>query len=116
MEWGEGCSVLKSEGLLRTCGGGGDGGGSYAAGSSLHFFFLRQGFGRLCVALPVLELTSVDEAGLKVRYLPASASRVLGLKVCVTTARLSFYFLKAAYSFSEAEESKHDRSLRSREH
>lgn len=39
MEWGEGCSVLKSEGLLRTCGGGGDGGGSYAAGSSLHFFF-----------------------------------------------------------------------------
>jgi hypothetical protein len=30
---------------------------------------------------------SVDQAGLKLRNPPASASQVLGLKVCVTTAR-----------------------------
>ena len=30
----------------------------------------------------------VDQAGLELRNLPASASQVLGLKVCVTTARL----------------------------
>ena len=40
------------------------------------FFFFETGF--LCVALAVLEL----------RNPPASASRVLGLKVCNTTARL----------------------------
>jgi hypothetical protein len=28
---------------------------------------------------------SVDQAGLKIRDLPASASQVLGLKVCATT-------------------------------
>jgi hypothetical protein len=39
----------------------------------------------LCIALAVLELTHfVDQAGLKLRNLPASASRVLGLKVCAT--------------------------------
>jgi hypothetical protein len=32
---------------------------------------------------------SVDQAGLKLRNSPASASQVLGLKVCATTARLS---------------------------
>ena len=31
---------------------------------------------------------SVDQAGLKLRNLPASASQVLGLKVCATTAWL----------------------------
>jgi hypothetical protein len=30
---------------------------------------------------------SVDQAGLQLRNLPASASQVLGLKVCATTAR-----------------------------
>jgi hypothetical protein len=30
----------------------------------------------------------VDQAGLELRNLPASASQVLGLKVCATTARL----------------------------
>jgi hypothetical protein len=35
---------------------------------------------------------SVDQAGLKLRNLPASASRVLGLKACATTARLLFVF------------------------
>jgi hypothetical protein len=32
---------------------------------------------------------SVDQAGLKLRNLPASASQVLGLKVCATSARSS---------------------------
>jgi hypothetical protein len=32
---------------------------------------------------------SVDQAGLELRNPPASASQVLGLKVCTTTARLS---------------------------
>jgi hypothetical protein len=36
---------------------------------------------------------SVDQAGLKLRDLPASASQVLGLKVCATTARLLFLFV-----------------------
>jgi hypothetical protein len=31
---------------------------------------------------------SVDQAGLELRHLPASASQVLGLKACATTARL----------------------------
>jgi hypothetical protein len=48
----------------------------------LFFFFFEIGF--LCVALAVLELT-VDQAGLELRNLPASASRVLGLKACATT-------------------------------
>jgi hypothetical protein len=34
----------------------------------------------------------VDQAGLELRNLPASASRVLGLKVCAITAQLSFVF------------------------
>jgi hypothetical protein len=32
---------------------------------------------------------SVDQAGLKLRNLPASASQVLGLKACATTAPLT---------------------------
>jgi hypothetical protein len=34
---------------------------------------------------------SVDQAGLELRNPPASASQVLALKVCTTTARLSFF-------------------------
>jgi hypothetical protein len=34
----------------------------------------------------------VDQAGLELRNLPASASQVLGLKACTTTARLISYF------------------------
>jgi hypothetical protein len=40
---------------------------------------------------------SVDWAGLKIRNPPASASQILGLKVCATTARLSFKFLTFIY-------------------
>jgi hypothetical protein len=39
----------------------------------------------LCVILATPEL-SVDQAGLKLRDLPVSASQVLGLNVCTTTA------------------------------
>jgi hypothetical protein len=48
--------------------------------------------GFLCVALAVHSGThSVDQTGLELRDTPASASKVLGLKVCVTTAqRISF--------------------------
>jgi hypothetical protein len=35
---------------------------------------------------------SVDQAGLELRNLPASASQVLGLKACATTAQLFFFF------------------------
>jgi hypothetical protein len=34
---------------------------------------------------------STDQTGLKLRNLPASASQVLGLKACATTALLDFY-------------------------
>ena len=34
---------------------------------------------------------SVDQAGLELRNLPASASQVLGLKACTATARLFFF-------------------------
>ena len=46
------------------------------------FWFFETGF--LCIVLAVLELTLVDQAGLKLRNLPASASQVLGLKACAT--------------------------------
>jgi hypothetical protein len=35
----------------------------------------------------------VDQAGLKLRNLPASASRVLGLKACATTPGVVFCFV-----------------------
>jgi hypothetical protein len=40
---------------------------------------------------------SVDEAGLELRNSPASASQVLGLKACATTARLHWVFLKKGF-------------------
>jgi hypothetical protein len=36
---------------------------------------------------------SVDQAGLELRNLPASASQVLGLKACATTTRLLFFLI-----------------------
>jgi hypothetical protein len=50
----------------------------------IYFWFFETGF--LGVALAVLELTFVDQAGLELRNPPASASRVLGLKARTTTA------------------------------
>jgi hypothetical protein len=53
------------------------------------FFFLVFEVGFLCIALAVLELTHfVDQAGLKLRNPPASASKMLGLKACATTPGL----------------------------
>jgi hypothetical protein len=40
-----------------------------------------------------MELNSVDQAGLKLRNPPASASQVLGLKACTTTFLLTSAFL-----------------------
>jgi hypothetical protein len=45
-------------------------------------FFFETGF--FSIALAVLELNFVDQAGLELRNPPASASRVLGLKACAT--------------------------------
>jgi hypothetical protein len=47
------------------------------------FWFFETGF--LCIALGCPGTHSVDQAGLKLRNPPASASRVLGLKACTTT-------------------------------
>jgi hypothetical protein len=52
---------------------------------SLYAFFLT---GFLCVACPGTHF--VDQAGLELRILPASATQVLGFKACTTTVRL-FY-------------------------
>jgi hypothetical protein len=57
----------------------------------LAFFLFLFLFFFFCVALAVLE----PQAGLELRNSPASASRVLGLKVCATTAWLCIGFLKA---------------------
>jgi hypothetical protein len=54
-------------------------------------FFSRQGFS---VYFGCPRTYSVDQAGLELRNLPASASRVLRLKACATTAlRFLIYFL-----------------------
>ena len=50
----------------------------------VYLFVFKTGF--LCVALAVLE-PSVDQAGLKLRNPPDSATQVLGIKVCATTAQ-----------------------------
>jgi hypothetical protein len=46
------------------------------------------------------ETHSVDQAGLELRNLPASASRVLGLKACATTAWLGWSGLVCLLCFS----------------
>jgi hypothetical protein len=52
-------------------------------------FFCFFSSGRVSLYSPGCpETHSVDQAGLKLRNPPASASQVLGLKECATTARL----------------------------
>jgi hypothetical protein len=46
--------------------------------------FFETGF--LCISLGCPGTHSVDQAGLELRSPPASASQVLGLKACATTA------------------------------
>jgi hypothetical protein len=53
------------------------------------FWFFETGF--LCIALAVLELTFVDQAGLELRNPPASASRMLGLKACAATPSMNVF-------------------------
>jgi hypothetical protein len=50
------------------------------------FWFFETGF--LCIILAVLDF--VDQAGLELRNMPASASQVLESKACATTARRVF--------------------------
>jgi hypothetical protein len=64
----------------------------------LAFGFLETGF-LLCVALAVLELT-LNQAGLELRNPTASASQVLGLKVCATTARHRWLIFISPFTFS----------------
>jgi hypothetical protein len=61
------------------------------------FFFFETGFPLYSPGCP--ETHSVDQADLELRNLPASASKMLGLKVCTTTARLTSEFLKANFQF-----------------
>jgi hypothetical protein len=69
---------------------------------SFFFFFFWLFRDRVSLCSPGCPGThSVDQAGLELRNPPASASRVLGLKACATTAlldavlvkRISDYFL-----------------------
>jgi hypothetical protein len=61
------------------------------------FCFFETGF--LCISLasgfPGTHF--VDPVGLKLRNLPASASQVLGLKVCATTARHFFNLILVSF-------------------
>jgi hypothetical protein len=43
---------------------------------------------------------SVDQAGLELRSPPASASQVLGLKACATTAQLTLLFFREIKMFT----------------
>ena len=47
-------------------------------------FVFETGF--LCIALGCPRTHFVDQAGLELRNMPASASQVLGVKACATTA------------------------------
>jgi hypothetical protein len=56
------------------------------------FLFFRD---RVSVYSPGCPGThSIDQAGLELRNLPASASQVLGLKACATTLSFGFFFKK----------------------
>jgi hypothetical protein len=54
--------------------------------SLFFFWFFRDRVSLYSLGCPGTH--SVDQAGLKLRNLPASASQVLGLKACATNARL----------------------------
>jgi hypothetical protein len=65
------------------------------------FWFFETGF--LHVALAVLELTLVDQAGLELRNTSASASQVLGLKACAITLGSLPHFLFYIHSLNPLE-------------
>jgi hypothetical protein len=67
----------------------------------LMVFFLGGGefeTGFLCIALGCPKTHFVDQAGLEIRNLPASASQVLGLKACTTMPGF-MVFLKKLFTF-----------------
>jgi hypothetical protein len=70
---------------------------------SLFFFFFFLAFpDRVSLCRPGCPRTHfVDQAGLELRNLPASASRVLGLKVCSTTAQLRLHFFDHHLFYSQ---------------
>jgi hypothetical protein len=61
---------------------------------ALLFFFFRDRVSLCSLGCPGTH--SVDQAGLKLRNPPASASQVLGLKACATTARHGIAILRIA--------------------
>jgi hypothetical protein len=64
----------------------------------MHLFFFLVFRDRVSLFSPGCPGThSVDQAGLELRNLPASASQVLGIKACATTPgskQCIFYFMK----------------------
>ena len=66
---------------------------------SLSFFFFRDWVSLYSPGCPGTHF--VDQAGLELRNPPASASQVLGLKACTTTAQLNVPSLfKSSFCFS----------------
>jgi hypothetical protein len=64
---------------------------SHWAISPAHFVFFKD---RVSLCSPGCPgACSIDQANLKLRDLPASASQKLGLKACTTTTWLCFYLL-----------------------
>jgi hypothetical protein len=60
---------------------------------------------------------SVDQAGLELRNPPASASQVLGLKACATTARLPFFnYMQVIRSVLGYRASKEKKKKKSHDH
>jgi hypothetical protein len=53
----------------------------------------------------------VDQAGLELRNLPDSASRVLGLKACATTTRSELYILKTKNYLDSSQKKKYKQLL-----
>jgi hypothetical protein len=59
------------------------------------FWFFETGF--FCYSPGCPGTHFVDQAGLELGNLPASASQVLRLKACATTTRLRFFFLMTPF-------------------
>jgi hypothetical protein len=57
----------------------------------IYFFVFRDKVSLYSPGCPGTHL--VDQAGLELRNLPASASQMLGLKACATTARLKIFLI-----------------------
>jgi hypothetical protein len=63
-------------------------------------FFFETGF--LCITLTVLDY--VDQDGLELRNPPASASRVLGLKVCAIHHRFDHNYICNLFYITESDD------------